>query len=71
MEKTTERLLAANIAVWTAVIVAALSLSACMTETGWQFQVGVHPLNAIDHTQKLGGVKSSGGAITNKDRSGY
>lgn len=71
MEKTTERLLAANIAVWMAVIVAALALSACMTDAGWQFQMGVHPINAIDHNQKLGAVKSSGGAITNKDRSGY
>lgn len=61
MEKTTETLLSANIAVWTLVlIVGMLTMTGCGSSTGWQFQVGVYPLNSIDHTQKL---HYQGGAI--------
>lgn len=41
----------------------ALSLAACADSFGWQFQMGVHPISAINHNQQLGGVKSNGGAI--------
>lgn len=65
-------LLSANIAVWSCVlIVASLVLTGCMADTGWQIQMGVHPINAINHNQQLGGVKSNGGAIVSasqKDR---
>lgn len=65
MEKTTETLLSANIAVWTLVlIVGVLTMTGCGSSTGWQVNFGVHPITSIDNNQKL---HYNGGAIIPAD----
>ncbi len=61
MEKTTETLLSANIAVWSLVLILAMiTLTGCGTSTGWTVSFGVTPITSVDNNQKL---HYGGGAI--------
>lgn len=71
-DKLNEKLIAANIAVWSLVLIlSALTLTGCGSTTGWNVSFGVNPVNYVADQQGL--VRSNGGAImpAKNNREGY